>query len=85
MGFDRLEPVHIHVCRGEPRHGAPKWWVGDGKACRADTLTDYARYGLKKSDLSLIESIIINNTEMIISLWKDQFEGNEITFHKSVI
>ena len=78
-----LEPVHIHVCKGRPSHGAPKWWVGDKKIHRAYD-TDITDYGLKKSDIKDIETLILNNTDVIIQMWKEQFGENMLTYHSSV-
>ncbi|MDD6380815.1 MAG: DUF4160 domain-containing protein [Lachnospiraceae bacterium] len=78
-----LEPVHIHVCKGRPSHGAPKWWVGENKICRADN-ADVTDYGLKNSDIKFIEELILSNTDVIIKMWKEQFGENMLSYHSSV-
>ena len=80
---NELEPIHIHVCKGDPVHGAPKWWVGYNKIknCRLDNIKNY---GFKKSDIPKIEQAIYDNRSMIIELWKNHFEGMEGEIHESV-
>lgn len=80
-----LEPVHIHVCRGEQKKDAPKWWVGYGKRIsRADDGGNYERFGLKESDIRQIEEIIRDNSLTIIEMWMEHFGDEGITFHESV-
>ncbi len=79
-----LEPVHIHVCVGNPSPDAPKWWVGAEKISRADDNMNLKSYGIKPSDLKTIERLILKNTELIIAMWKSHFGADKISFHESV-
>jgi hypothetical protein len=42
------------------------------------------KYGLKTSDLSKIEEIIICNSNLIIDMWNDFFVGYEIEIKDEV-
>lgn len=57
------EPIHVHVNKGESE---AKYNV--------ETLELVENYGFKKNELKMIESILEENKEVIISHWKDYFK-----------
>ncbi len=83
---EKLEPVHIHVSAGAVGEDAPKWWIGlNGKINQADVNDASLRnYNIKKKDISRIEALLRCNSNYIINLWLEFFEGHEITTHSSV-
>lgn len=82
---DILEPIHIHVCKGEPEKDAPKWWIGhDGKIQYADNCNNLKSFGLEKSDINKIESIISANINRIIEMWQDHFVNETLAFYDDI-
>jgi hypothetical protein len=81
---EKLEPIHIHVCKGEPLHGAPKWWVGYGGKIEIAKLENIHKYGLKSSDLPLIENVISDNSDRIIEMWHNHFVGYKIDIWNNI-
>ncbi|MCH5208187.1 MAG: DUF4160 domain-containing protein [Oscillospiraceae bacterium] len=81
---NKLEPIHIHVCKGKPSKNAPKWWVGYGRKTSLASFDNAERYGIKQSDKAEIEEIIKNNANLIIELWHEHFVGHDLEVHDSV-
>ena len=57
------EPIHVHVSKGDSE---AKFNVIDVELIE--------NYGFKKNELSLIESLIEENKEVIIARWKEYFK-----------
>lgn len=60
---DDHEPIHVHV-------------VKDGKEAKYNVtpeVTQVYNHGFKKSEISMIEAVIEENTEVIIDRWKSYF------------
>ena len=61
------EPIHVHV-------------IKDGKEAKYNVQSStelISNHGFKKQELALIESIIEENTEVIIERWKEYFRNKE--------
>ena len=59
-----LEPIHVHV-------------VKDGKEAKYNVVPEVKQvynHGFKKNEISMIESVIEENTEVIISRWNEYFK-----------
>lgn len=60
---DDHEPIHVHV-------------VKDGKEAKYNVEPEVVQvynHGFKKNEISMIESVIEENTEVIIARWKEYF------------
>lgn len=61
---DDHEPIHVHV-------------VKDGKEAKYNVIPDVSlvfNHGYKKNELSMIESIVEENKDVIIERWHDYFK-----------
>ncbi len=56
------DPIHVHVSKGDSE-----------AKFNVETLTLVDNFGFKPSELKLIESIIEENTEIIINRWNEFF------------
>jgi hypothetical protein len=79
-GTDKLEPVHIHVCKGVPSQHAPKWWVGPSGILVSENNPRLSDYDISNSDIAKIEKSILANRDRIIARWIAHFVGYDIDF-----
>lgn len=56
---DDHEPIHVHVIKD-----------GHEAKCNIEPLEQICNYGFKKHEIALIESVIIENTEIIKERWQ---------------
>ena len=64
------EPIHFHICKGDPSHDDTKVWV-----TRDRTMVIAHNKGrIPKSDLTRIIIVMADNIEDYISFWNDTME-----------
>lgn len=64
---DGHEPVHVHVVRG-----------GCEAKYNVEPVQLIYNHGFKKNELSLIESLVEENTKVITERWQDFFKDKSI-------
>ena len=64
---DDHEPVHVHVVRG-----------GCEAKYNVEPVQLIYNHGFKKNELSLIESLVEENTKVITERWQDFFKDKSI-------
>lgn len=68
-----VEPVHVHIVKGDPAPGATKVWItADGRALLCNNNSR-----IPKHTLNFLLRAIEANSSRILSKWKDHFEKME--------
>lgn len=70
-----LEPVHVHVSRGQPSANATKIWITSAGHC----LVANNNSGIDRRVLINIERIIEARADEVLAKWKDHF--GEMSFY----
>ena len=72
-----FEPIHVHVCKGNPTANATKIWLTKNGECMLANNNSK----IPEHELNKIYGAIRYNFFLIISEWKDFYGINEIKFY----
>lgn len=71
------EPIHVHVCKGDPETNATKIWLT--KTGRCVLANNNSR--IPQRELNDIMEVISAQFFLICSKWKEHFATEEINFY----
>lgn len=74
---ENLEPIHVHICKGNPRKSSTKVWItksGDCILANNNAL-------IPKQDLNKLFKAIQYNFFFIISEWKSFYGIDDLRFY----
>ncbi|MCL2055040.1 MAG: DUF4160 domain-containing protein [Oscillospiraceae bacterium] len=70
------EPIHVHVCVGNPYAGATKIWLTRGGGC----IIAHNKSRISQNDINELLEIIQANHDFICNKWEHYF-NKEIKFY----
>ena len=71
------EPIHVHISKGKPVGDSTKIWLTKSGNC----IIANNKSNIPINDLKKILKVINDNYFLILSKWKNYFEGQEIKFY----
>jgi len=71
------EPVHVHVCKGNPSENATKIWLTSAGAC----LLAHNASRISKRDLHKIQEFISAQFADICNSWKVHFQAKSLQYY----
>ena len=71
------EPIHVHVCVGNPYANSTKIWLTQG----GGALVAHNKSRIAKHDLAEILVVIQVNFDIICKAWKEHFDIDNIEFY----
>ena len=74
---DYKEPIHVHICHGQPHQNATKFWLTQNRG----VFLAHNKSKIPEKDLKQIENALLVGYANICSQWKKAFHTEEITFY----
>ena len=74
---ENLEPLHVHICKGNPRKNSTKVWITKNGDCILSNNNSL----IPKQDLNKLFKAIQYNFFFIIAEWKNFYGIDDIKFY----